>query len=50
MIQKQSSKHPSGLTWERWEFPFKTPEERALIQQWLMKKDCQNEFDDSIPF
>ena len=27
--------HKSGLTLERWHFPFKTPAERALIVAWL---------------
>ena len=27
--------HPSGLTLERWHFPFKTPAERAMIVAWL---------------
>ena len=42
--------HPSGLTWERWNFPFKTPKEREQIELWLIKKQCGTEFDDSIPF
>jgi hypothetical protein len=35
-------KHPSGLTWERWEWPFKTPEERVLVAQWF-RKEQRNE-------
>lgn len=42
-----TDKHPSGLTWERWEFPFKTPQEREMIKRWL---GVIHEFDDSIPF
>jgi len=26
--------HPCGLTWERWYWPWKMPQERAMIQQW----------------
>lgn len=39
--------HPSGLTWERWNFPFKTPAERELIAKWLAVKDVMNT---TIPF
>lgn len=39
--------HPSGLTWERWNFPFKTPEERLKIMLWLHPKEI---FDNSTPF
>lgn len=39
--------HPSGLTWERWNFPFKTPQERELVKKYLHP---ELEFDDSIPF
>jgi len=28
-------KHPSGLTWERWEWPFKTPQERQLVAKYF---------------
>lgn len=45
-----TDKHPSGLTWERWEWPFKTPEERKQIQQWYDRKAGNYEFDPSIPF
>jgi hypothetical protein len=27
--------HPSGLTLERWNYPFKTADERALVRIWL---------------
>lgn len=46
----ETSKHPSGLTWERWNQPFKMPHERKLIQQWLQRKKEGVVFDDSIPF
>jgi hypothetical protein len=29
------NKHPSGLTWERWEWPFKTPQERQLVAKYF---------------
>lgn len=44
-----TTKHPSGLTWERWHQPFKMPEERKMIQQWLQKKQGEV-FDETIPF
>ena len=28
-------KHPSGLTMERWHWPFKTAAERQLVLTWL---------------
>lgn len=43
---EKSKKHPSGLTWERWEWPFKTPEERKLVakyfKQQLKEQNKQN--------
>lgn len=39
--------HPSGLTWERWNFPFKTQVEREMIVKWLAIKDLLN---NTIPF
>lgn len=32
-----TSLHPSGLTWERWEWPFKTPQERELVAKYFKK-------------
>jgi hypothetical protein len=29
--------HPSGMTWERWEWPFKTPQERKLVIEYMKK-------------
>lgn len=34
--------HPSGMTWQRWEWPFKTPQERKLVAQYF-KKQHHNE-------
>ena len=31
--------HPSGLTWARWNWPFKTDAERAIIARWFAKQD-----------
>lgn len=45
-----TDKHPSGLTWERWNQPFKMPHERKMIQQWYERKYSNYEFDTSIPF
>ena len=39
--------HPSGLTWERWNFPFKTAAERQIVIKYLNPDLI---FDDSIPF
>lgn len=39
--------HPSGLTLERWHWPFKTDAERAIIARWLSIKTLS---DQSIPF
>ena len=38
-------KHPSGLTWERWEWPFKTPQERQLVAKYFdrVKKSADKE-------
>jgi len=30
-------KHPSGLTQERWDWPFKTPEERKLVAEYFAR-------------
>lgn len=43
-------KHPSGLTWERWYWPWKMPEERKMIQEWLKQKAGQDLNDGSTPF
>lgn len=32
-------KHPSGMTWDRWRAPFKTPEERELVIRFNRKQD-----------
>lgn len=45
-----TDKHPSGLTWERWNQPFKMPHERKMIQEWLQKKTGQDLNDGSTPF
>ena len=29
--------HPSGMTQERWDWPFKTPEERKLVAEYFRK-------------
>ena len=29
--------HPSGMTRERWDWPFKTPEERKLVVKYYEK-------------
>ena len=45
--QQKTDLHPSGLSWERWRFPFKTPEERELIRRWLAVNDLNS---NEIPF
>ncbi len=35
--ESKQGKHPSGLTWERWEGPFKTPDERKLVAKYFKK-------------
>ena len=30
--------HPSGMTQERWDWPFKTPEERKLVVKYFQKQ------------
>ena len=42
--------HPSGLTMERWKQPFKMPDERKMIQEWMQRKKDGVVFDNSIPF
>jgi hypothetical protein len=45
-------KHPSGLTWERWNNPFKTPEERKLVVKYfrrIEKDEKQRAFDELEP-
>lgn len=39
--------HPSGLTWERWHWPFKTQAEREMIMRWRALTDLSSEV---IPF
>lgn len=38
--------HPSGMTLERWNFPFKTEYERELVRQYLHP----SKLDNSNPF
>lgn len=37
-----NQKHPSGLTQERWDWPFKTPEERKLVVKYFKKLEREN--------
>ena len=30
-MEKFNNLHPSGMTWERWRWPFKTEDERKLV-------------------
>jgi hypothetical protein len=43
--------HPSGLTYERWNWPFKTELERQIVRLYLQPPTVSYEFDESIiPF
>lgn len=35
---KKSDMHPSGMTFERWEWPFKTAEERQLVAKFFKQQ------------
>jgi len=35
--QTPTSRLPSGLTWERWNWPFKTPQERQLVAKYFSR-------------
>lgn len=37
----KQAKHPSGLTWERWEWPFKSADERKLVAAYFKKNAKQ---------
>jgi len=47
---KETTKHPSGLTWERWNQPFKMPHERKMIQEWLQRRAGQDVNNSGTPF
>jgi hypothetical protein len=40
--KSKQDKHPSGLPWERWNWPFKTTDEKVLAAQWF-RKEQRNE-------
>ena len=46
-ISQTTEMHPSGLTMERWRFPFKTAAELNQIRQWLAVNDLNS---GAIPF
>ena len=46
-MTNQTKLHPSGLTWERWHWPFKTQAEREMIMRWMALTDLNN---GTIPF
>jgi hypothetical protein len=35
--------HPSGLTLARWDWPFKTPQEREIVRRWIELHDLDNQ-------
>jgi len=41
--KKQIEMHPSGVTMERWRFPFKTAEEQEKIRRWLAVNDLNSD-------
>jgi hypothetical protein len=45
-----TTKHPSGLTWERWNQPFKMDHERKMIREWLQRKTGQDINNSGTPF
>ena len=42
-ISQTTEMHPSGLTMERWRFPFKTKEEQEKIRQWMAVNDLNSD-------
>lgn len=38
--------HPSGMTMARWNWPFKTPEERELVARWNEKQQRKDRKDE----
>jgi hypothetical protein len=45
--------HPSGMTQERWDWPFKTPEERKLVVKYfnkLARESKQNKVDPALVY
>ena len=45
-----TTKHPSGLTWERWRQPFKMDHERKMIREWLQRRSGQDVNNSGTPF
>jgi len=43
MHSDSTDRHPSGLTWERWHWPFHTPEERKLIARYFKSQEKAQE-------
>ncbi len=41
--KSKQDKHPSGLTQERWDWPFKTTDEKVLVAQWFRKEQKNEE-------
>jgi len=37
-VDSNENKHPSGMTWERWNNPFKSAAERELVIKWNKKR------------
>ena len=35
--------HPSGLTWERWHWPFKTAKELEMTRRWMAVNDLSSD-------
>lgn len=47
----QQAMHPSGMSLARWNWPFKTPEERELVARWYAKEQRRQRKDqlDNLP-
>lgn len=41
--------HPSGMTWEQWNWPFKTAEERRLVTKYFQEIEKENRNGAGIP-
>ena len=43
-MDNHEDKHPSGLTWEQWNNPFKSAAERELVIKWNKKQDKAEQY------
>lgn len=45
-VDNPETMHPSGMTWERWRWPFKTEAERKLVMAYNKRVDQQRKRDE----